>query len=60
MKKKSAFSNEVFLASDENERVITGSSYHAYVKLSEGCNQTYSFVQFLHLKENFTQELWIT
>ncbi|NCB13192.1 MAG: 30S ribosomal protein S12 methylthiotransferase RimO, partial [Erysipelotrichia bacterium] len=41
--KRSAFSNEVFLASDENERVITGSSYHAYVKLSEGCNQTCSF-----------------
>lgn len=41
--KRSVFSNEVFLASDENERVITGSSYHAYVKLSEGCNQTCSF-----------------
>ena len=41
--KRSAFSNEVFLASDENERVITGSSYHAYIKLSEGCNQACSF-----------------
>ena len=41
--KRSAFTNQVFLASDENERVITGSSYHAYVKLSEGCNQTCSF-----------------
>jgi ribosomal protein S12 methylthiotransferase len=41
--KRSAFSNEVFLASDTNERVITGSSYHAYVKLSEGCNQACSF-----------------
>ena len=41
--KRSTFSNEVFLASDENERVITGSSYHAYVKLSEGCNQACSF-----------------
>ena len=41
--KRSAFSNEVFLASDTNERVITGSSYHAYIKLSEGCNQTCSF-----------------
>lgn len=41
--KRSAFTNEVFLASDTNERVITGSSYHAYVKLSEGCNQTCSF-----------------
>ena len=41
--KRSAFSDQVFLASDTNERVITGSSYHAYVKLSEGCNQTCSF-----------------
>jgi ribosomal protein S12 methylthiotransferase len=41
--KRSAFTNEVFLASDTNERVITGSAYHAYVKLSEGCNQTCSF-----------------
>lgn len=41
--KRSSFSNEVFLASEENDRVITGSSYHAYVKLSEGCNQTCSF-----------------
>lgn len=41
--KRSAFTNEVFLASEENERVITGSSYHAYVKLSEGCNQACSF-----------------
>lgn len=36
-------SGEVFLASEEQERVITGSSVHAYVKLSEGCNQTCSF-----------------
>lgn len=41
--KRSNFTNEVFLASDTNERVITGSSYHAYVKLSEGCNQACSF-----------------
>jgi len=41
--KRSAFTNQVFLASDKNERVITGSSYHAYVKLSEGCNQACSF-----------------
>jgi len=41
--KRSAFTNQVFLASEDNERVITGSSYHAYVKLSEGCNQACSF-----------------
>ena len=41
--KRSAFTNEVFLLNEDNDRVITGSSYHAYVKLSEGCNQVCSF-----------------
>lgn len=41
--KRSNFTDEVFLANETNERVITGSSYHAYVKLSEGCNQACSF-----------------
>ena len=40
--KKSRFSDEVFLI-DGAERIVTGSSYHAYLKLSEGCNQTCSF-----------------
>ncbi|PLY06489.1 MAG: 30S ribosomal protein S12 methylthiotransferase RimO [Arcobacter sp.] len=41
--KRSAFTDEVFLLNENNDRVITGSSYHAYVKLSEGCNQVCSF-----------------
>lgn len=41
--KKSHFSNKVFLSTKDNIRVITGSSYHAYIKLSEGCNQKCSF-----------------
>lgn len=41
--KRSKFTNEVFLVNETDKRVITGSSYHAYVKLSEGCNQTCSF-----------------
>ncbi len=41
--KRSAFTDEVFLLNENNDRVITGSSYHAYVKLSEGCNQACSF-----------------
>ncbi|RXK13510.1 30S ribosomal protein S12 methylthiotransferase RimO [Halarcobacter mediterraneus] len=41
--KRSAFTNEVFLLNETNDRVITGSSYHAYIKLSEGCNQVCSF-----------------
>jgi ribosomal protein S12 methylthiotransferase RimO len=37
-----SFSKETYLIHDE-ERVVTGSSYHAYIKISEGCNQTCSF-----------------
>ena len=40
--KKSRFSENVYLI-DGAERIVTGSSYHAYIKLSEGCNQTCSF-----------------
>ena len=40
--KKSQFSDKVFLIKDE-ERVITNSNYHTYIKLSEGCNQKCSF-----------------
>jgi ribosomal protein S12 methylthiotransferase RimO len=41
--KRSQYSDKVFLATEKNIRVVTGSSYHAYVKLSEGCNQLCSF-----------------
>ena len=40
--KKSRFTPEVYLI-DGAERVVTGSRYHAYIKLSEGCNQACSF-----------------
>jgi len=40
--KKSRFTPEVYLI-DDAKRVVTGSDYHAYIKLSEGCNQTCSF-----------------
>ena len=42
IEKKSRFSEEVYLI-DGAERIVTGSTYHAYIKLSEGCNQTCSF-----------------
>ena len=35
--------SDVFLASENNKRVISGSMIHAYIKLSEGCNQKCSF-----------------
>ncbi len=40
--KQSRFSDAVYLI-DGEERVVTGSSYHAYIKISEGCNQACSF-----------------
>lgn len=33
----------VFLASEKDKRLISGSKIHAYIKLSEGCNQKCSF-----------------
>ncbi|MBN2964678.1 30S ribosomal protein S12 methylthiotransferase RimO [Sulfurospirillum sp. T05] len=41
-KKESRFSPRVYLQ-DTYDRVITGSNAHAYIKLSEGCNQQCSF-----------------
>ena len=41
--KKSQFSQKVFLGDETVDRVVSGSNYHAYIKLSEGCNQTCSF-----------------
>ena len=40
--KTNSFSNSTYLINDE-QRVITGSNHHTYIKLSEGCNQTCSF-----------------
>ncbi len=40
--RKSRFSPATYLLHEE-ERVITGSKSHAYIKLSEGCNQSCSF-----------------
>jgi len=41
--KQSSFSPQVYLTNENSPRLITGSTYHAYIKLSEGCNQTCSF-----------------
>jgi ribosomal protein S12 methylthiotransferase RimO len=40
--KSSSFTDSVYLI-DHEERVITGSNYHAYIKIAEGCNQSCSF-----------------
>ena len=42
LKKQNLFSPKTYLQANE-ERVITGSNYHAYIKISEGCNQKCSF-----------------
>ncbi len=41
--RETSFTPEVYLANENSKRVITGSKYHAYIKLSEGCNQNCSF-----------------
>ncbi len=41
--RQSTFSPEVYLANENAARVVTGSNYHAFVKISEGCNQQCSF-----------------
>lgn len=48
-KKESRFSPKTYLQVDE-KRVITGSTSHAYIKLSEGCNQSCSFCAIPHFK----------
>ena len=42
LKKQNLFSPDTYLQASE-ERVITGSNYHAYIKIAEGCNQKCSF-----------------
>ena len=47
--RKSQFSDKVYLIHNE-ERIITNSNYHAYIKLSEGCNQKCSFCAIPNFK----------
>jgi len=42
-KRQSRFSPEVYLAAEHATRLVTGSRYHAYIKIAEGCNQTCAF-----------------
>ena len=64
LKKQNLFSPETYLQANE-ERVITGSNYHAYIKISEGCNQKCSFCAIPTFKgklksrslENITNEV---
>lgn len=42
-KKESSFSSSTYIQEKDEKRIITGSTYHAYIKISEGCNQLCSF-----------------
>ncbi|RDU57230.1 30S ribosomal protein S12 methylthiotransferase RimO [Helicobacter sp. MIT 00-7814] len=48
--KRGLHSKKVFLADEGSERVIVNSTFHAYIKLSEGCNQQCSFCAIPHFK----------
>lgn len=48
--KRSLRSNKVFLANETHSRVVANSRFHAYIKLSEGCNQQCSFCAIPHFK----------
>ncbi|WP_257395450.1 radical SAM methylthiotransferase, MiaB/RimO family [Campylobacter lari subsp. concheus] len=43
LKKTNLFSNSTYLQDENTNRVITGSNYHAFIKIAEGCNQKCSF-----------------
>ncbi len=43
LKRENAFSPQVYLQSFNTRRVITGSNFHTFIKISEGCNQKCSF-----------------
>ena len=48
--KRGLHSKKVFLADEGSDRVIVNSTFHAYIKLSEGCNQQCSFCAIPHFK----------
>ncbi len=43
LKKTNLFSSSTYLQRENTQRVITGSNSHAFIKISEGCNQKCSF-----------------
>jgi len=49
-KRENRFSPRTYLIREDADRVITGSNYHAYIKLSEGCNQQCAFCAIPHFK----------
>ncbi|WP_291950916.1 30S ribosomal protein S12 methylthiotransferase RimO [Campylobacter sp.] len=50
LKKTNLFSNSTYLQDENSKRIITGSNYHAFIKISEGCNQHCSFCAIPNFK----------
>jgi ribosomal protein S12 methylthiotransferase len=42
-RRESLFTPEVYLVDEQASRIVTGSRYHAYIKIAEGCNQHCAF-----------------
>ncbi len=49
-RRENRFSPRTYLIKEDADRIITGSNYHAYIKLSEGCNQQCTFCAIPHFK----------
>lgn len=49
-KRQNLFSNSTYLQARDTARVITGSNFHAFIKISEGCNQNCAFCAIPHFK----------
>ncbi|MBK1973332.1 30S ribosomal protein S12 methylthiotransferase RimO [Campylobacter sp. TTU-622] len=43
LKKTNLFSSSTYLQNENTKRIITGSNFHTFIKIAEGCNQNCSF-----------------
>lgn len=50
LKRQNLFSNSFYLQNENTKRVITGSNFHAFIKISEGCNQKCAFCAIPNFK----------
>ncbi|MCX2683230.1 30S ribosomal protein S12 methylthiotransferase RimO [Campylobacter sp. MIT 21-1685] len=49
-KKTNLFSDSTYLQDKNTQRLITGSNFHTFIKISEGCNQNCSFCAIPNFK----------
>lgn len=50
LKRQNLFSSSFYLQNENTKRVITGSNFHAFIKISEGCNQKCAFCAIPNFK----------